>query len=53
MTKNVQNYLVPAGASFANDAQGTTAVDETTLKPEGRKPLPQRHHKKAIAKQGQ
>jgi hypothetical protein len=51
--QNVQNYLVPVGASFANDEQGTTAVDEVTLKPEGRRPLLQRHHKKAIAKSGQ
>jgi hypothetical protein len=50
---NVQNFLVPAGVSFANEAQGTIAVDEATLKPEGRKPLPHQHHKKAIAEQGQ
>jgi len=49
--ENVQNYLVPAGAAFANDLQGA-AVDETTVKPEERKPLPERHHKKAIAQQG-
>jgi outer membrane protein OmpA-like peptidoglycan-associated protein len=49
--QNVQNYLVPAGATFANDVQGTTAVDETTVKPEGNKPLPVRHHQKATANQ--
>ncbi len=49
--KNTQNYLVPAGATFANDVQGATTVDEATVKPEGRKPLPERHHKMAIAKQ--
>jgi hypothetical protein len=49
--QSVQNYLVPAGATFANDVQGATAVDETTVKPEERKPLPERHPKKAIAKQ--
>jgi hypothetical protein len=38
-----QNYLVPAGATFANDVQGTTPVDETAVKPEERKPLPERH----------
>jgi hypothetical protein len=38
-----QNYLVPAGATFANDVQGTTSADETQVKPEERKPLPQRH----------
>jgi len=48
--QNVQNYLVPAGATFANDVQGTTAVDETTVRPEGRKPLPERHHKMAFTK---
>jgi hypothetical protein len=51
--QNVQNYLAPAGTTLANDVQGTTAVDETAVKPEGRKPLSERHHKKAIAKQGQ
>ena len=51
--QNVQNYLVPAGATFEKDVQGVSAVDETTVKPEGRKPLPERHHKRAIAKQGQ
>lgn len=51
--QNVQNYLQPAGAIFANGAPGITTVDEATLKPEGRKPLPQRLHKKAIANQGQ
>jgi hypothetical protein len=38
-----QNYLVPAGATFANDVQGTTPVDETEVKPQERKPLPERH----------
>jgi len=51
--QNVQNYLVPTGATLANEVQGTTAVDETGVKPQGRKPLPERHHRKAIAKQGQ
>jgi len=49
--ENVQNYLVPADATFANDVQGTTAVDETAVKPEDRKPLPVHHHKKATANQ--
>ena len=49
--KNVQNYLVPAGATFASDVQGNTAVDETTVKPEGRKSLSVRHHRKATANQ--
>jgi len=49
--QNAQSYLVPTGATFANDVPGTTAVDETAIKPEERKPLPERHHKKAPAKQ--
>lgn len=49
--QNAQNYLVPAGANFASDVQGTTPVDETVVKPEVRKPLPGRHHKKAAATQ--
>jgi hypothetical protein len=42
--QTVEDYLVPAGANFSNDVQGTTPVDESTVKPEVRKPLPQRHH---------
>jgi hypothetical protein len=49
--QNAQSYLVPAGASFASDVQGTTPTDETAVKPEVRKPLPVRHHKKAAATQ--
>jgi outer membrane protein OmpA-like peptidoglycan-associated protein len=49
--QNAQNYLVPAGANFASDVQGTTPADETAVKPEVRKPLPARHHKKAAATQ--
>ena len=45
--QNVQSYLVPAGASFANDVQGTTPVNESNVKPEERKPLAERHPKKA------
>lgn len=41
------NYLVPAGANFAADVQGTTPVDASTVKSEPRKPLPTRHHKHA------
>jgi hypothetical protein len=52
-TNEVQNYLVPAGANFDNDVPGTTAVDESTVKPQARKALPQRHevhhHHKAAA----
>jgi len=31
-TDSVQNYLVPSGATFDNDVQGTTAVDTSTVK---------------------
>jgi len=41
--QTVEDYLVPAGANFSTDVQGTTPVDESTVKPEARKPLPQRH----------
>jgi OmpA family len=41
--KKVDNYLVPSAANFGNDVQGTTPVDETSVKPEVRKPLPQKH----------
>ena len=37
--QTVEDYLVPAGATFATDVQGTTPVDESTVKPEVRKPL--------------
>jgi hypothetical protein len=46
----VQNYLVPTGADFSTDVSGTTPVDESTVKPEERKPLaaaPAHHKKKA------
>jgi hypothetical protein len=42
--QTVQNYLVPAGADFSADVQGTTPVDESTVKAEVRKPLAERHH---------
>jgi hypothetical protein len=41
--QTVENYLVPSGATFTNDVTGTTPVDETAVKPQERKPLPQRH----------
>ena len=43
--QTVENYLVPAGATFANDVTGTTPVDETAVKPQERKPLAEKHHK--------
>ncbi|HTV04550.1 MAG TPA: hypothetical protein VME86_04215 [Acidobacteriaceae bacterium] len=50
----VENYLVPAGANFDADVPGTSAVDESVVKPQVRTPLPMRqhpshHHKKAAA----
>lgn len=42
--QTVEDYLVPAGATFTTDVQGTTAVDETMVKPEVRKPLSEKHH---------
>ena len=50
-TNEVDNYLVPAGATFDNDVTGTTAVDESTVKPQTRTPLGERHpthRKKAV-----
>jgi len=48
--QNVATYLVPAGANFTADVQGTTPVDETEVKPQPRKPLTVHHaHKKAAA----
>jgi len=37
--KSVEQYLVPAGADFSSDIQGTTPVDETVVKVQVRKPL--------------
>jgi hypothetical protein len=45
--QTVENYLVPAGATFGNDVTGTTPVDETAVKPQERKPLAEKHHHKA------
>ncbi len=42
--QQVQDYLVPAGANYSADVTGTTPVDEYTVKPQERKPLPERHH---------
>lgn len=41
--QKVEDYLVPSGATFANDVAGTTPVDETVVKPQVRKALPERH----------
>jgi hypothetical protein len=42
--QTVEDYLVPSGATFTNDVNGTTPVDETAVKAEVRKPLPERTH---------
>jgi hypothetical protein len=49
--QTVEDYMVPAGASFSADVAGTTAVDESMVKPEARKPLgeKQAHRKHAAA----
>ena len=41
--QTVENYLVPSGATFTTDVSGTTPVDETTVKPQARKALPEKH----------
>jgi hypothetical protein len=48
-SQKVEDYLVPAGATFTSDVQGTTPVNEGSVKAEERKPLPvkQAVHKKA------
>jgi hypothetical protein len=50
-SQTVEDYLVPAGATFTGDVQGTTPVDETAVKPDVRKSLGERHphHKKLTA----
>ena len=49
----VQEYLVPAGATFENDVQGTTPVDESAVKTVTRKPIgavePKKVHNKKAA----
>ncbi len=48
--QKVEDYLVPAGANFGSDVQGTTPVDESAVQPQVRKPLPERKHHKAASK---
>jgi hypothetical protein len=45
----VENYLVPAGATFDNDVPSTTPVDENAVKAQPRT-APVHHHHKAAAK---
>jgi hypothetical protein len=42
--QTVEDYLVPAGATFTADVNGTTPVDETVVKAQVRKPLGEKHH---------
>jgi hypothetical protein len=42
--QTVEDYLVPSGATFTGDVNGTTPVDETVVKPVVRKPLGEKHH---------
>ena len=47
----MEDYLVPAGATFSADVPGTTPVDESAVKAQPRKPLhPVAHKKPAAAK---
>jgi len=39
-SQSVENYLVPAGATFENDVQGTSPVVESGVKKVSRKPIP-------------
>jgi len=48
--QKVENYLVPSGANFNTDVQGTTPVDESMVKAQVRKPLAERHHHHAAKK---
>ncbi len=45
----VNDYLVPPGASFDSDVPGTTAVDESAVKAQPRNPVKKHHHRKAAA----
>jgi hypothetical protein len=42
--QTVEDYLVPSGATFTGDVNGTTPVDESVVKPVVRKPLGEKHH---------
>ncbi len=48
--QKVENYLVPSGANFGSDVSGTSPVDETAVKAQVRKALPERHHRHATKK---
>ena len=44
--QSAQDYLVPAGANIESVIQEATPVNESEVKPQARKPLPQRHHQR-------
>jgi outer membrane protein OmpA-like peptidoglycan-associated protein len=48
--QTVENYLVPSGASFVSDVPNTSAVDESAVKAQPRKPITAQPHKKVAAK---
>jgi hypothetical protein len=50
--QTAEDYLVPAGANFATDVTGTTPADESTVKPQVRKPLGAKAHKKHVKAAG-
>jgi hypothetical protein len=47
--KEVENYLVPAGATFDSDVPGTTAVDEGSVKAQSRTAPAHAHRRKKAA----
>jgi outer membrane protein OmpA-like peptidoglycan-associated protein len=47
--KEVENYLVPSGATFDSDVQGTTPVDESSVKAQARTAARPARHRKAAA----
>jgi outer membrane protein OmpA-like peptidoglycan-associated protein len=49
-SQSVENYLVPAGATFENDVHGTTPVVESGVKKLTRKPIPIPGVKKVVHK---
>ena len=49
-TNEADNYLIPAGANFESEIQGTTPVDESSIKAQPRKALGTAHHRRHRAK---
>jgi outer membrane protein OmpA-like peptidoglycan-associated protein len=49
--QTVEDYLVPAGATFTADVAGTTPVDETVVKPLAAAPVHKKHAASAKAAQ--